>query len=161
MSHQYGLIGGISVNKTIDLAKIKKDAEAYYRNGEFFCSEAIVKTIKDEFAVPLPDSVIAMASGFPVGMGGSGCTCGAISGGIIALGMFFGRTEPKDPKVNKAMQLAKELHDIFKERHSCLCCRVLTRGMELGSPEHMEQCISFTGEVAEETAKIIVRELNS
>jgi hypothetical protein len=32
--------------------------------------------------------------------------------------------------------------------------------MELGSPEHMDQCISFTGEVAEETARIIVRELD-
>ena len=36
MSHQYGLIGGINVNTTVDLAKIKKDAEVYYRNGEFF-----------------------------------------------------------------------------------------------------------------------------
>jgi C_GCAxxG_C_C family probable redox protein len=62
----------------------------------------------DEFALPLPDAVISMASGFPVGMGGSGCTCGAIVGGIMAIGMFFGRTEPKDPKVNKAMRLAKE-----------------------------------------------------
>jgi C_GCAxxG_C_C family probable redox protein len=127
----------------------------------FFCSEAIVKTIKDEFALPLPDAVIGMASGFPVGMGGSGCTCGAIAGGIIAIGMVFGRTEPRDPKVNKTMKLAKELHDSFKQRHSCLCCRVLTQGMELGSPVHMEQCIAFTGEVAEETAKIIARELNS
>ncbi|MBB6715628.1 hypothetical protein H7E68_13030 [Clostridium gasigenes] len=41
-----------------------------------------------------------------------------------------------------------------------LCCRVLTKGMTLGSEEHMEQCIYFTGEVAEEAAKIIVRELN-
>jgi hypothetical protein len=32
--------------------------------------------------------------------------------------------------------------------------------MTLGSPEHMEQCIYFTGEVAEEAAKIIARELN-
>ena len=77
----------------------------------------------------------------------------------MAIGMFFGRTEPKDPKVNKAMQLAKELHDGFQQRHACLCCRVLTRGMELGAPVHMEQCISFTGEVAEETAKLIMREL--
>ena len=77
----------------------------------------------------------------------------------MAIGMFFGRTEAKDSKVNKAMQLAKELHDGFQQRHSCLCCRVLTRGMELGTPVHMEQCISFTGEVAEETAKIIMREL--
>lgn len=145
----------------IDIERIRKKAEAYYRDGEFYCSEAIVKTIKDEFNMPVPNDVIAMASGFPVGMGGSGCTCGALVGGIMALGLFFGRTEPGDAKVKKAMELAKELHDNFKERHRSTCCRVLTKGMELGSPEHMAQCISFTGEVAEETARIIVRELSS
>jgi hypothetical protein len=30
--------------------------------------------------------------------------------------------------------------------------------MVLKSPEHLRQCIAFTGEVAEETAKIILRE---
>jgi C_GCAxxG_C_C family probable redox protein len=77
----------------------------------------------------------------------------------MAIGLFFGRTEPKDTKVNNTMALSKELHDIFKDRHKCLCCRVLTKDMTLGSPEHMEQCIYFTGEVAEEAAKIIAREL--
>lgn len=147
------------MSKQIDVAKIRKTAENYYRNGDYFCSEAIVKTIKDAFNSPLPDEVVAMASGFPVGMGGSGCTCGAVVGGIMAIGMFFGRVQAKDSKVQKTMQLAKELHDIFQQRHSCLCCRVLTKGMELGSPAHMEQCISFTGEVAAETAKILIREL--
>ncbi|MBP2667776.1 MAG: uncharacterized protein H6Q76_2756 [Firmicutes bacterium] len=52
----------------IDIAKLRKTAEGYYRNGDYFCSEAIVKAIKDAFASPLPDDVIAMASGFPVGM---------------------------------------------------------------------------------------------
>lgn len=148
------------MKNNIDIDKVRKTAEDYYRNGDFFCSESIVKTIKDEFNLAVSDDVISMASGFPVGMGSAGCTCGAIVGGIMALGLFFGRTEPKDEKVNKTMELSKELHDIFQKRHKCLCCRVLTKGMELGSPEHMEQCISFTGEVAEETAKIIIRELN-
>jgi C_GCAxxG_C_C family probable redox protein len=149
----------VSLN-SCDLEKIRTTAENYYRNGDFYCSEAIVKTIKDEFELPVSDDVIAMASGFPVGMGGSGCTCGAVSGGIMALGLFFGRTKAKDEKVNKTMALSKELHDIFMKKHKCLCCRVLTKGMTLGSPEHMEQCIRLTGEVAEETAKIIARELN-
>lgn len=148
------------MRNNIDIDKVRKTAEDYYRNGDFFCSESIVKTIKDEFNLAVPDDVISMASGFPIGMGRAGCTCGAIVGGIMALGLFFGRTEPKDEKVNKTMELSKELHDIFQKRHKCLCCRVLTKGMELGSPEHMEQCISFTGEVAEETAKIIIRELD-
>lgn len=148
------------MNKVINLHKIRTTAEDYYRNEDFYCSEAIVKTIKDEFELPISDDIIAMASGFPVGMGGSGCTCGAVTGGIMTLGLFFGRTQAKNAKVNKAMALSKELHDVFMDRHKCLCCRVLTKGMVLGSPAHMKQCISFTGEVAEETAKIIVRELN-
>lgn len=145
----------------VDIAKIRNTAEEYYRNGDYYCSEAIVKVIKDEFALPISDDVVALASGFPVGMGGSGCTCGAIAGGVMAIGMVFGRSKAKDPKVGKAMELAKELHDTFRDRHACLCCRVLTRGMELGSPEHMKQCISLTGEVAEETAKLIVRGLSN
>jgi C_GCAxxG_C_C family probable redox protein len=148
------------LNNVIDLNKIRTTAENYYRNGDFYCSEAIVKTIKDEFGLPVTDDVIKMASGFPVGMGGSGCTCGAVVGGIMAIGLFFGRTEAKDEKVKKAMTLANELHNTFKERHKNLCCRILTKGMVLGSPEHMKQCIYFTGEVAEEAAKIIARELN-
>lgn len=82
---------------------IRKKAEDYYRNGDYFCSESIVKTIKDEFGLNVPDDVIAMASGFPIGIGGSGCTCGAIVGGIMALGLFFGRTNPKDEKVKKVI----------------------------------------------------------
>lgn len=57
------------------------------------------------------------------------------------------------------MALSKELHDHFKDNHKALCCRVLTKDMELGSETHMAQCISFTGEIAEKTAEIIAREL--
>ncbi len=141
---------------SIDFDKVRETAENYYRNGDFYCSEAVVKTIRDEFELEISDDAIAMASGFPVGMGGSGCTCGAITGGIMALGMVFGRKEAKDPRVGKAMELSKKLHDDFKGKHNSLCCRFLTKGMELGSREHMNQCIAFTGEVAEKVARIIV-----
>ncbi|AUM94662.1 hypothetical protein CF049_01935 [Clostridium sporogenes] len=140
----------------IDFNKIREVAENYYRNGDFYCSEAVVKTIRDEFKIEVSDDAIAMASGFPVGMGGSGCTCGAIAGGIMALGMVFGRKEAKDPIVAKSMELSKKLHDDFKKEHKSLCCRFLTKDMELGSKEHMDQCIAFTGEVAERVARIIV-----
>lgn len=144
----------------MDIAKIRQQAEEYYRSGDYYCSEAIVRTIRDEFALPYSDNVVALASGFPVGIGGSGCTCGALAGGVMALGMVFGRVAPKDPKVQKTMSLAKELHDKFVGNHHCACCRALTRGVEFASPERKAKCVSFTGEVAEEIAKIIVRENN-
>ncbi|MGL4739015.1 MAG: C-GCAxxG-C-C family (seleno)protein [Cellulosilyticaceae bacterium] len=145
---------------TINLNVIRETAENYYREGDFYCSEAIIKTIKDVFKPSVSDEAIAMASGFPVGIGGSGCTCGAVSGGVMAIGLLFGRQEAKDPKVTKAMALSGELHEIFRTKNQTLCCRILTKGMTLGSDVHMEQCIRFTGEIAYETAKIICRELS-
>lgn len=144
----------------LTIERIKEKAESYYRNGDFYCSEAIIKTIKDEFKLDISDRIIAMASGFPLGIGGSGCTCGALTGGVMTLGLFFGRETGKDPCVGHAMQLSKELHDDFKKTHKSTCCRILTRGMELGSKEHMEQCIAITGELAVKTATIIIRELD-
>jgi C_GCAxxG_C_C family probable redox protein len=144
--------------QNIDLEKIKLTAEEYYRSGDFYCSEAIVKTIKDAFHLPVSDDVVSMASGFPVGMGGAGCTCGAVVGAVMALGLVFGRTAPRDGKVNKAMALSRELHDTFKKRHKHLCCRKLNKYMLMGSSRQIEQCIAFTGEMAQEAARIIIRE---
>lgn len=145
--------------KNVDLNKVRERAEEYYRKGDFYCSEAVVKTIKDTFELDFSDEVIKMASGFPVGIGGSGCTCGAVSGGVMALGMVFGRSDAKDPKVMKTMKLSAELHERFREKRKFVCCKILTKGMDFGKKEHFEQCIAITGEVAEIVADIIAREL--
>ena len=143
----------------VNLKTIREEAEKLYRDGDYYCSEAIIFTIRKHLCPSMPEQAIAMGSGFPVGIGGSMYVCGAVSGGIIALGYFFGRVTPKDEKIKNIMALSKELHDSFKNNHKVLCCRILTKGMELGSSKHMEQCIAFTGEVAASTAGIIAREL--
>ncbi len=144
--------------QSIDIQAVRARAEQYYRDGDFFCSEAVVKAIKDAFNAPYDDSIIKLASGFPVGMS-HGCTCGAVTGAVMALGMFFGRSQGKGEEVVKSMALAKEVQEAFTAAHKVCCCKILTRGMELGSSKHMEQCIALTGEVTEITAKILVREL--
>ncbi len=143
----------------VSVKKIKGDAEGLFRRGEYFCSEAIVSSIRSNFELDMPEEMIAMASGFPVGIGKSKCVCGAISGGVIAIGYFFGRTKGGDPKVEKALALANELQEVFRKNHKVLCCHVLTKGMDMATGEHKNQCIDFTGEVAEVTASIVVREL--
>jgi len=154
------VLKGEALSGSIDPDKIKSTAEEYYRSGNYYCSEAVVKTIKDAFQLPVPDAVIAAASGFPAGLGGAGCTCGALAGGVLALGLVFGRTAPKDARVDRAMKLSRELHDSFKKRHKSTCCRKLTRFMIMGASGQLNQCIAFTGEVAEDTARIILREQN-
>ena len=153
----------MNVKKVVSVKKIIKDTEDNFRGG-YFCCEALMAAIRDNFELDVPKEVIAMSSGMAVGAGRSGCMCGALNGGILALGMFFGRTEqkgPADPQVVKCMQLTHELHDWFKEANgkNAICCRILTREFDMGKGEHKEQCIRFTGLCAGKTAEIIIREL--
>ncbi|HKL41442.1 MAG TPA: C-GCAxxG-C-C family (seleno)protein [Clostridia bacterium] len=143
----------------VSISKIKNDAEKMFRDGKFYCSEAIVYSIKNNFELDISDKIIAMASGFPVGVGKSKCMCGAVSGGIMSLSYFFGREKGGDPIVEKNLKLAHELQQSFKDNHKVLCCSILTKDFDMASGAHKEQCISFTGEMAEKTGEIIVREL--
>ena len=149
----------MNVKNVVSIQKIKTEAEELFRGG-FFCSEAVMSSIRSNFELDVPEYVISMASGFPVGIGRSKCLCGAVSGGVMALGLLFGRTVQGDPKVEKNLELAKELHDWFKVANgkNSLGCRVLTKEFDMGKGEHKEQCIYFTGLVAEKVAQIIVRE---
>lgn len=147
------------MSEKINIKKVREDAENLFREGQFYCSEAIVSAIRKNIAPEMPESFVAAASGFPIGIGRSKCLCGAISGGVITLGYFFGRTKGADPKVDKTLALANELQESFKNNHKVLCCRILTKGMDMSSGEHKKQCISFTGEIAEKAAEIITREL--
>lgn len=129
---------------------IRKTAENYYKNGEFFCSEAVVQTINDALGKPYPEAVVKLASGFPIGLGKAQCLCGAVSGGEMALGMVYGRVygEPMDPKM---LERSKSLHDYIKEEYNSLCCRVITRQWKddnFQSPERKQHCVAITGKVA-------------
>ena len=147
----------------INIQRVKEDAEEVFRLGGFYCSEAIVSSIRKNIAPDMPEQLVAAASGFPVGVGRAKCMCGAVSGAVISLSYFFGRTQPStptDPKSVKCMELAYELQDSFRQNHKgVLCCSVQTKGMDMASGEHKAQCVAFTGEMAAKTAELIAREL--
>lgn len=150
------------MNPAIDVSKVREDAEAYFQRGNFYCSEAIVASVRDNIAPDMPEALIAAASGFPVGVGRSKCMCGAVSGAVMAIGYVFGRTRPStpaDPRSAKTLELAAELQQAFRDSHRVLCCSVHTKGMDMASGEHKAQCVSFTGEMAAKAAQIIAREL--
>jgi C_GCAxxG_C_C family probable redox protein len=147
----------------INIGKVKADAEDLFRSGGFYCSEAIVASVKKNISPEMPDALVSAASGFPIGVGRSKCMCGAVSGAIICLGYFFGRANPstpQDPKSQNCLKLANELQAAFRAGHNgVLCCHVHTKGMDMASGAHKNQCVSFTGEMAAKTAEIIAREL--
>jgi len=108
----------------IDQAEVREQAEELYRSGQFLCSEAILHTFNEALGKPLPQEAIKLSSGFPVGMGvlgTGGCTCGALSGGVMVLGLVYGRANPGDD-APQVLEKAKELHDWFLADKGSTCC---------------------------------------
>ncbi|PRX30431.1 C_GCAxxG_C_C family probable redox protein [Orenia metallireducens] len=127
----------------------RQQAEGYFRRGEYYCSEAVLTTINQLLGEELPAEIVKLASGFPVGIGKSKCLCGAISGGVMALGLKYGRTEPGAKMPANSFPRSAELHDYIKEEYGSTCCRVITAKFEdFASPKRAEHCIGITGEVA-------------
>lgn len=142
----------------INMEQLKKDAVEIFNQG-FACSESVIYAIRKHFELEMSDDAIAMSSGFPWGLGGGGCICGALAGATMCIGYFFGRKTPGDPKIERCFELTNELHDYFKENCGATCCRILTRGKDKNSPERKAQCTKFVSDTVEKTAEIIIREL--
>jgi C_GCAxxG_C_C family probable redox protein len=131
-------------------------AEHLYRSGQYLCSEAVLLVANEHLGRPMPNEILRLASGFPVGMGMAGCVCGAVAGGVMALGLKLGREEPK-AETPGLFAAVKELHDRFKVRRHSVCCRVLIGKLDFGSPRHTDQCVQITGEVAADVIEILQR----
>jgi C_GCAxxG_C_C family probable redox protein len=121
------------MQKSIDMEKVRREAEEVFSEGGLYCSEAVVHSIRENMAPEMPEALVAAASGFPIGVGRSQCMCGAVTGGVVCLGYFFGRVQPTtatDPKSQKSLILANELQDSFKKNHKALCCSVHNKGLD-------------------------------
>lgn len=81
--------------------------------------------------------MMEMAKTFGGGVGGSKCLCGAISGGVMALGW--------SGKGGKA----EDLVAAFKDRYRVTCCVSLTRAYKWKSREHLANCRKITEDTAE------------
>ncbi len=138
-----------------ELQELTARAEKLYRSGDYLCSEAVFTVVNDYLGQPLPPEAVRLTSGFPVGIGFAGCTCGALNGAIISLGLEYGRTGPRQDN-EKIIALSKEMHDEFKKQFGSTCCRVLIRDFAFGSPEHLEHCIKVTGEAT----KMVLKKLS-
>lgn len=121
----------------------RAEAEALYRSGKYHCAEAVMESIRRKFSAETPETVVAAVSGFGGGSG-SGCICGAVSGGTVALGLVLG-----DKK--QTAHLTRELHAWFKEKYGVTCCSIIRKENDKGI------CPKLTGEVAGKIAEMLER----
>ncbi len=85
---------------------------------------------------PLP----RLATGFGGGIGGSGATCGALVGAVMAVGLIHGRDSP-DGDRRTATAISQQIHDAFEEQMGSTACRALT-GLDLTTREGARELYS-------------------
>lgn len=142
----------------IDMEQLQEDAVKIFTFG-FACSESVIATLRDALDLDIPDSAIAMSSGFPWGLGGAGCLCGAVAGGTMCIGFLYGRSKPGDPRNVRCFELTKEFHDKFKEKFKAACCRVLIKDYpDKNSQERKCHCIEMVKFTVVTVTEILIRE---
>jgi C_GCAxxG_C_C family probable redox protein len=83
------------MNKDKIRSTVVQQAAEHFKNG-FCCSEAILKSIAENFASDVPQNIVCMATGLCGGMGNRRATCGVFTGGALALSLLAGRSCPED-----------------------------------------------------------------
>lgn len=51
--------------------------------------------------------------------------CGALAAGVLAIGFYYGRTSPKQPRFGCASELSGWLHRRFQEELGGKCCAMI------------------------------------
>lgn len=122
---------------------IKTLAENYFNNG-FHCAEAVSAAVLESRGAD-PAQALAHATPFGGGMGRTFCeTCGALTGGLIAIGHVHGRTQAGENWDTPAT-MARELREGFLDAFGETQCQVLR---DRFGEKQMEECTQLVGWVA-------------
>ncbi len=92
--------------QSVSLEQLRKDAVDIFHNG-FACSESVIYSIRKNFELDMSDDAFAMSTGFPWGLGGAGCLCGAVAGGTMCIGYVFGRRKPSPERKSFCTELVE------------------------------------------------------
>lgn len=137
----------------IKVKSVEEQAKEYFVNG-YHCSEAVLKAFNEHYDLKLDSKALRMATGFGAGFGKAKCSCGSLTGGVLVLGTLYGRTSPKKDD-GLVFDLSKELHDKFTSKFKNSCCRVLSKEVKWGHPDHIAQCSEYVYTAAQILREII------
>jgi C_GCAxxG_C_C family probable redox protein len=109
-----------------------KSAEQKFLSG-YNCAQAVLFSCSDDINID-KNTALKIACGFGAGMGRKQEVCGAVTGGIIAIGAKYGRGEgDAQSNTEKTYEKTKELIDKFQVRHGTFICLELLNGCNLNT----------------------------
>lgn len=132
------------------LDKVRADTGRRYKDERLNCAQSVLCSVLENLGHPCPGEYLDMTAGLGQGMGGAGCSCGSLVGGVLALGVCLADRD-------LSRKAARSLHEIFTAKHRAACCRVLHKGLVHGSPEQIDACMRLAADTAVDTA-VIIRE---
>ena len=111
-----------------------KSEEAYQCfMGRFTCSAAVFSAFSDDLGLD-PDTAKKIACGFGAGISKTGNICGAVSGGVMVIGLKYGKTEAgDDAATEKTRAVTRQfIHEFLEKNGSVQCTELL--GHDLSDP---------------------------
>jgi C_GCAxxG_C_C family probable redox protein len=136
---------------------VRQRAENLFEAHRLCCSESLLLVLNHGFNAGLTaEQAKQLGAGFCGGMGEAGCTCGALSGAIMALGLLLGPHAKNGMSKKDFRPLARKMHDRFHERFASTCCRVLIEPYNKDKKGRSKFCGSLTGTAAAIAAELLL-----
>jgi len=108
-------------------------AVSCFKKG-FNCSQTLLSVFAPDFGVD-QETAYRVACAFGGGMGGSGETCGAVTGALMVLGLKYGMTDFRNQQAKEeTYAVALRFLQEFALRHKSTRCRDLL-GRDISTPE--------------------------
>ena len=99
------------------------------------CAQSVLYAFGPDLGLDA-ETALKVATGLGGGMGRRGEVCGAVTGGILALGLKYGRGGQQDRSAtDQAYQKTQELMAAFERVHGSCTCRTLLGGCDLQTAE--------------------------
>jgi hypothetical protein len=173
-------------SSSVDSERLKANAKILelYRTQKFHCSQSVLHEL-DDF-IEGDEDILRASWGFMGGTLMQGMTCGALTGGVLTLGVRFGEIEDSYRRVmrstlqllidgdikredlnkfNRSINLSWKLAKWFKREFGSTRCRDLTR-TDFNTPEGVDTYISenkleHCKTIAEKTANKVREIINT
>jgi len=118
------------MNNDDDGVTCRERCETLFNDG-LYCAECVVKAVADHYDLK-SDLLPRLATGFCSGMSRTGGTCGAVTGGVLALNLFLGRASAEQQSY-----VDDELHKRCRG-YSAYAAEMVSRLLDDGLPADAE-----------------------
>jgi C_GCAxxG_C_C family probable redox protein len=99
------------------------------------CAQSTLYPFCDDLGLDC-DTALRLSCGFGAGMARRQEVCGAVTGGILALGLRHGRGQQQDKShTEETYRKVRELTSQFESQHGSCICRTLLHGCDLNTPD--------------------------